>query len=121
MFAAILRASSRKQRGLLLATREKWQGQNRLPGLIFYHHHQGEIILVATLFSQLPDCVFSIRKRRRYIRQVRAIRIILDPIPSVYREEISRHNALSCRVVKNRPQRGWRWGQLELSGRKYTP
>jgi len=73
--------------------------------MIFYDHHQSRIVVVciATLFSQLPDCIFSIRKRRRYIRQVRAIRIILDPIPSVYREEISRHNALSCRVVKIDP------------------
>ena len=73
--------------------------------MIFYDHHQSRVVVVciATLFSQLRDCIFSIGKRRRYIRQVRAIRIILDPIPSVYREEISRHNALSCRVVKIDP------------------
>jgi len=74
-----------------LAAREKRQGQNRLPGLIFYHHHQSEIILVAVLVSQLSDPVLGIRKCRRYIRQVWASRIILDLIRSVYREEISWH------------------------------
>ena len=61
-----------------------------MPGLIRYDHHQGQIV-VAALFSQLPNCVLGIGKCRRIIWQVRTITIILDPIPSEYREEISRH------------------------------
>jgi hypothetical protein len=61
---------------VLLAAGKKRQGQNRLPGLILYEHHQSQIV-VAAVFSQLSDCVLGIRKCRRYIRQVRAIRIIL--------------------------------------------
>ena len=76
--------------GDTLAAREKRQGQNRL-AVILYDHHQSRIILVAALFSQVSDCVLGIRKRCRYIWQIRAITIILDPIPSVYREEILRH------------------------------
>src|SRR5215813_4239125 len=75
---------------ITLAARPKRQGQNVLPGLIRYKHHQSQIV-VATLLAQLLDCVLGIRKRRRYIRQVGAIGMILDPIPSVYWEEISRH------------------------------
>jgi len=75
---------------ITLAPRPKRQGQNGSPGLIRYEHHEGQIV-VAAFFAQLTDCVLGIRKRRRYIRQVGAIRIVLDPIPSVYREEISRH------------------------------
>jgi hypothetical protein len=78
---------------MFLAARKKRQGQNRLPGLILYDHQQRQIILVATLFSQLPDCVFGIGKRGHYVRQVRPLRIILDPTPSVYREEISWHRS----------------------------
>ena len=93
----------------LLAAREKRQGQNRLPSLNFYHHHQRQIILVAVLFSQLSDRVVGIRKCRRYIRQVCVTRIVLDPIPSLYRKEISRHRTFQTRVTataanKNEPQ-----------------
>jgi hypothetical protein len=49
--------------------------------LIFYDHHQSGIV-VAGLFAQLTDCVLGIRECRRNIRQVRAIRIILDPVAS---------------------------------------
>src|SRR5262249_43786804 len=56
-----------------------------------YDHHQSQIILVGALFSQLSDRIVGVTKRRLYIRQVRAIRIILDPILSVYCKEISRH------------------------------
>jgi hypothetical protein len=77
-----------------LATRKKRQGQNRLPGLIRYEHHQGQIV-VAALLSQLPDYVVGMRKCRRSIWQVRAISIVLDPVSSVYREEISRHRRFS--------------------------
>jgi hypothetical protein len=45
---------------------EKRQGQNRLPRLILYEHHQGWIVPDA-LFSQFPDCVLSIRKCCRII------------------------------------------------------
>jgi hypothetical protein len=41
--------------------------------------------------SQLTDFVLGTTKSRRNIQQVRAIRIILDPVLSVYREEISLH------------------------------
>jgi hypothetical protein len=99
---AIRCAPSRWQREILLAARKKRQGQNRLPGFIRYDHHQSEII-VAALLSQLSDCVLGIRKCCRSIWQVRAISIVLDPVSSVYREEISRHrelqpiaNFLSC-------------------------
>ena len=93
----------------LLAAREKRQGQNRLPSLIFYHHHQRQIILVAVLFSQLSDRVLGIRKCRRYIRQVCVTRMVLDPIPSVYRKGISWHRTFQNRVTataanKNEPQ-----------------
>jgi hypothetical protein len=43
-------------------------------------------------FSQLSDCALGMRKCRRYIRQVCASRVILDPCPSAYRKEISRHS-----------------------------
>jgi hypothetical protein len=90
-FAAIKCAAPRRAgSGDTLAAREKRQGQNRL-AVILYDHHQSRIILVAALFSQVSDCVLGIRKRCRYIWQIRAIMIILDPIPSVYREEISGH------------------------------
>ena len=93
----------------LLAAREKRQGQNRLPSLIFYHHHQRQIILVAVLFSQLSDRVLGIRKCRRYIRQVCVTRMVLDPILSVYRKGISWHRTFQNRVTataanKNEPQ-----------------
>ena len=58
--------------------------------MILYEHHQSRIV-IAALFSQLSDCVLGIRKCRRHIRQIRASRIILDPVLSVYRKEISRH------------------------------
>jgi len=88
---------------ITLATREERQGQNRLPGLIRYEHHQGRIV-VAALFSQLQNCVLGIRKCRRNIWQVRTIGIILDLIPSVYREEISRHRTpppANCHAPRN--------------------
>jgi len=93
----------------LLAAREKRQGQNCLPSLIFYHHHQRQIILVAVLFSQLSDRVLGIRKCRRYIRQVCVTRMVLDPILSVYRKGISWHRTFQNRVTataanKNEPQ-----------------
>jgi len=73
--------------------RKKRQGQNSLPGLIRYEHHQGKVV-VAHLFLQLSDCGLGIRKCRRNIWQISTIRIVLDPIPSVYREEILRHRML---------------------------
>ncbi len=73
-----------------LAGRQKRQGQNRLPGLILYDHHQGPYRGVA-LFPQFADGLLGIRKCRPNIRQVRAVRIILDPFPAACREEISRH------------------------------
>ena len=81
-----------------LAARKKRQRQNRLPDLIFYDHHQSRIVvvrIVVALFSQLSDCVLGMRKCRRYIRQVCASRVILDPCPSAYRKEISRHVVVS--------------------------
>jgi hypothetical protein len=36
--------------------------------------------IIVALFSQLSDCVLGTRKCRRFIRQVRAFRIILDPV-----------------------------------------
>jgi hypothetical protein len=86
IFAAIRRAIIAL--AMRLAAREKRQGQNRLPGLILYEHHQSQIVVDA-LLSQLSDCVLGIRKCRRLIRQVRAFRIIRDPVLSVYREKIS--------------------------------
>ena len=70
--------------------RKERQGQNRLPGFILYDHHQGRIVVPA-LFSQRPDCALGMRKCRCNIRQVRTMRIILDPVLSAYCEEISRH------------------------------
>ena len=64
------------QRGGLRVARKERQGQNHLLGFILYDHHQGRIALPA-LFSQLPDCALGMRKCRRNIRQVRAMRIIL--------------------------------------------
>jgi hypothetical protein len=93
-----------------LATRKKRQGQNRLPGLVRYEHHQGQIV-VAALLSQLPDYVLGMRKCRRSIWQVRAISIVLDPVSSVYREKISRHRRFSssrvfCRASDGVPVHG---------------
>src|SRR4029077_6534948 len=76
--------------GRLRVARKERQGQNRLPGFILYDHHQGRIVVPA-LFSQLPDCALGMRKCRRNIRQVRTMRIIPDPVPSAYCEEVSRH------------------------------
>ena len=70
--------------------RKERQGQNVLPGFILYDHHQGRVVVPA-LLSQLPDCALGMRKCRRNIRQVRTMRIIPDPVPSAYCEEISRH------------------------------
>lgn len=74
-----------------LATRKKRQGQHHLSGFIRYDHHQGQIV-VAALLSQLLDFVLGTRNSRRNIQQVPAVRIIiLDPVPSACREEISLH------------------------------
>jgi hypothetical protein len=91
-FAMLIASAAPSLRGnaMRLAARKKRQGQNRLPGLIRYEHHQGQVV-VAHLFLQLSDCGLGIRKCRRNIWQISTIRIVLDPIPSVYREEILRH------------------------------
>ena len=73
-----------------LVARKKRQGQYRLPGFIFYDHHQGRIV-VSALFSQLSNFALGIRKCSCKIRQVRTTRIIFDPVPSAYCEELSRH------------------------------
>src|SRR6516165_9182806 len=89
-----------------LATRKKRQRQNRLPDLIFYDHHQSRIVvvrIVVALFSQLSDCVLGTRKCRRYIRQVCASRVILDPCPSAYRKEILRHSTFA-HYVEDQPR-----------------
>jgi hypothetical protein len=81
-----------------LAARKKRQRQNRLPDLIFYDHHQSRIVIVrivVAIFSQLSDCVLGMRKCRRYIRQVCASRVIIDPCPSAYRKEILRHSTFA--------------------------
>src|SRR6516164_1025322 len=86
-----------------LAARPKRQGQNGSPGLIRHEHHQSQIV-VAAFLAQLLDCVLGIRKGRRYIWQIRTIRIILDPITSVYREEILRHRlppSANCHAPRN--------------------
>jgi hypothetical protein len=92
--AAIRRTSSRvssRQEGPILGAGEKRHKQNRVAGLILYDHHESGIV-VAALFSKLTDRVFSIRKCRRQIRQVRPVRIVLDvSVPRTYREEISLH------------------------------
>jgi hypothetical protein len=82
--------------GCLRAARKERQRQNRLPGFILYDHHQGRIVVPA-LFSQLPGCALGMRKCRRNIRQVRTMRIILDPVPSAYCEEISHQTPPSAR------------------------
>src|SRR6516165_12695027 len=89
-----------------LATRKKRQRQNRLPDLIFYDHHQSRIVvvrIVVALFSQLSDCVLGMRKCRRYIRQVCASRVILDPCSSAYRKEILRHSTFA-HYVEDQPR-----------------
>jgi len=89
-----------------LAAGKKRQRQNRLPDLIFYDHHQSRIVLVrivVALFSQLLDCVLGMRKCRRYIRQVCASRVILDPCPSAYRKEILRHSTFA-HYVEDQPR-----------------
>jgi hypothetical protein len=73
-----------------LASRKERQGQYHLSGFILYDHHQGRIV-VRALFSQLHDFALGIRKCRCNIRQVRTMRVILNPIRSAYCEEISRH------------------------------
>jgi hypothetical protein len=73
-----------------LAAWPKWQGQNPFSALIHHEHHQSQIV-VAAFLAQLLDYVLGIRKGRRNIWQIRTIKIILDPILSVYREEILRH------------------------------
>jgi hypothetical protein len=73
-----------------LASRKERQGQRHLSGFILYDHHRSRIV-VRALFSQLPDFAFGMRKCRRNIRQVRTMRVILNPALSVYCEEISRH------------------------------
>ena len=80
-----------------LAARKKRQGQNCSPGLIRYEHHQSRIVVIciAALFSQLSDGVLGMRKCHRSIWQVDPIGIVLDPVSSVYREEISRHRRFS--------------------------
>jgi hypothetical protein len=77
-------------RAATLRSQEKRQGQNRPSDLILYEHHQSRIV-EAALFSQLPNCALGIRKCCRNIRQVPAIKIILDPVPSADREKISLH------------------------------
>jgi hypothetical protein len=49
IFAAIRRASSRVSNGNNSAARPKRQGQNLLPGLIRYEHHQRQILPGAEL------------------------------------------------------------------------
>jgi hypothetical protein len=74
-----------------LASRKERQVQNHLSGFILYDHHKGRIV-VRVLFSQLQDFALGIRKCRRNIRQVRTMRVILNPVRSAYYcEEISRH------------------------------
>ena len=93
-----------------LAARKKRQRQNRLPDLIFYDHHQSRIVvvrIVAALFSQLSDCALGMRKCRRYIRQICARRVILDPCPSAYRKEISRHSTFAHYVEDQPCYRDW--------------
>jgi hypothetical protein len=80
--------SSLADAGIRLGAGKKRHEQNRVPRLILYEHHKLWIV-AAALFSQLPDCVFGIRKCGLNIRQVGAYRIVLDdPVPSAYREEI---------------------------------
>jgi len=86
-----------------LAAWPKWQGQNPFSALIHHEHHQSQIV-VAAFLAQLLDCVLGIRKGRRNIWQIRTIRIILDPITSVYREEILRHRLpppANCHAPRN--------------------
>jgi hypothetical protein len=52
--------------------------KNRPPRLILDEHHQARIV-PAALFSQLPDCVFGVRKCCPNIRQLPTNGIILDP------------------------------------------
>ena len=74
----------------LVSSPEKRQGQYRPPGFIFYDHHQGRIV-VSALFSQLSNFALGIRKCSCKIWQIRNPRIIFDPVPCAYCEEISRH------------------------------
>jgi hypothetical protein len=77
-----------------LRSRKKGQRQNGLSGFILYGHHQGRVV-VRALFSQLHDFALGVRKRRRDIRQVCTLSVMLNPIRSAYREEISRHASAS--------------------------
>ena len=52
-------------------------------------------------FFQLLDFVVGMRKCRRYIRQVCASRVILDPYLSAYRKEISRHSTRVSLITFN--------------------
>jgi hypothetical protein len=84
-----------------LSSPEKTASTKPVVGLHPLRSSSGQII-VAALLSQLPYCGFGIRKSRRDIRQVRAIRIILDPVPSAYREKISLHRSILAETLRRR-------------------
>jgi hypothetical protein len=65
--------------------------------------------------AQLSDCVLGMRKCCRNIRQVHALRIILDQVQSVYREEISPARAHFGGNAPSMRQQRW---QLYYSGSK---
>jgi hypothetical protein len=98
IYATAPAASRRSPQSGALRAGEKRQEQNRLTGLILYNHHKSRIVAAAIL-SQLPDCVLGIRKCRCNVWQIRAIRIINDPIPSAYREEVSWHRMPIFRLI----------------------